>query len=155
MSKRANGEWRAFLHAAAEATTDECIEGGGRVRPMIRADDQQMYASRYVWIVANGDPGDLFVLHTCDNALCVNIRHLYIGTQQRNSLDAHERHRRDNVRYVRGEYAGRSRLTPDAVRTIRARYLNGESQDAIAKDFGVNQVAISWVVRRKSWAHIE
>lgn len=114
-----------------------------------------MNASKYSWVVANGDPGDLFVLHTCDNEMCVNIRHLYLGNQLRNVKDMHERNRRPHVNYVRGERTGRARLTPSVVRVIRERYAAGESQQRIANDYGVSQVAISVVVRRKSWAHID
>ena len=156
MKKRANGAWRAFLNEAAKSESDDCIEGGGRARPAIRLQGgTQMNASRYVWIVANGDPGELFVLHTCDNGLCVNIRHLYTGSQLRNVQDMHERDRRPVVRYVRGELAGRARLTSEKVRTIRLRYQAGESQQSIATDYAVTQPAISAVIRRKSWAHIE
>jgi len=162
--RRANGEWPVFLQEAARATTDNCIEGGGTVRPKIN----NMNASRYVWIVANGDPGELFVLHTCDNGLCVNIRHLYLGTQSRNVLDEYERDRRagtryargprahlPHVNYARGERARRAALTADKVRDIRKRYALGETQQSLADEYGVSQVAISVVVRRKSWAHIE
>lgn len=155
MKKRGNGEWRAFLEEAAYAETDECIEGGGTTRPSILTQDLgPMYASRYVWIIANGDPGELFVLHTCDNHLCVNIRHLYTGTQGRNTQDQYDRNRRPNIHYARGERAGRARLTPEKVLRIRERYGDGESQQRIAEDYGVSQVAISSIVRRKSWTHV-
>jgi hypothetical protein len=156
MKTRAAGEWRAFLEAAARSESNDCIEGGGTVRRTFRPPDgREMHASRYVWIVANSDPGELFVLHTCDNGLCVNIRHLYTGTQLQNIRDMLERQRRANVNYARGERAGRARLTSSGVREIRARYHAGESQQSIANDYGVSQRAISAIVLRQSWAHIE
>jgi hypothetical protein len=56
-----------------------------------------MSASRAVWFLVNGDPGELFVLHTCDNSMCVKPDHLYLGTQQDNVRDREERGR-GNVR---------------------------------------------------------
>jgi hypothetical protein len=38
-------------------------------------------------------PSDLFVLHSCDNKLCVNIDHLRYGTHSDNMIDMHSRKR--------------------------------------------------------------
>lgn len=44
-------------------------------------------------------PGGLFVLHSCDNGLCVNPDHLFLGTQKDNIQDAWKkgRMRRENL----------------------------------------------------------
>ena len=39
-------------------------------------------------------PGDFYILHTCDNRLCCNPRHLYKGTQADNIKDMDDRGRR-------------------------------------------------------------
>lgn len=44
-------------------------------------------AHRFVYAMLVADPGDLHVLHTCDNPKCMNIDHLWLGTQRDNSLD--------------------------------------------------------------------
>ena len=38
-------------------------------------------------------PNDLWVLHHCDNPPCVRPDHLYVGTREDNTRDAHERGR--------------------------------------------------------------
>lgn len=45
-------------------------------------------AHRFSWHLATGiDPGDLCVLHLCDNPPCVNPDHLVLGTRAANVLD--------------------------------------------------------------------
>lgn len=168
MAKRANGTWRVFLDAAACTITDECIEGGGRARPTVNLDGgRQMKASRYVWTVAHGDPGNLFVLHTCDNALCLNVRHMYLGDQARNMQDMDERGRRASPQATAriGEANGRAQLSEEDIREIRRRHgppsgrgrargRGPNSQAALAAEFGVVQSMISRIVRNERWSHM-
>jgi predicted DNA-binding protein (UPF0251 family) len=48
-----------------------------------------------------------------------------------------------------------AKLTADEVRTIRASNASGESQVALARRFGISQVTVHCIIRRKSWAHIK
>lgn len=44
--------------------------------------------SRLVWQHFNNiDPGELYILHMCNQPSCVNPRHLYAGTQEDNTRD--------------------------------------------------------------------
>lgn len=154
---RRNGEYRQLLEEASTATTADCIEVGGVGRPVYKppGSNRSMNASRWVWILANGDPGKLLVLHTCDNEQCVNIQHLYAGTASNNIQDAWDRDRMPNwMDYPRGERQHLAKLTADKVAEIRRLYAAGESQDSIAKRYGVSQRNISAVVRRQSWKHV-
>lgn len=53
-------------------------------------------AHRIAWIKAYGDPGKLYVLHKCDNPACIQLNHLYLGTQKDNMRDRIERGRYSN-----------------------------------------------------------
>jgi hypothetical protein len=45
-------------------------------------------AHRTMWIVANGEiPTNVVVCHRCDNPYCVNLRHLWVGSQADNLED--------------------------------------------------------------------
>lgn len=45
-------------------------------------------ASRVAWEITNSEiPAGMKVLHTCDNPLCVNPKHLFLGTQLDNMRD--------------------------------------------------------------------
>ena len=44
---------------------------------------------RFAWLITHGEqpPKDLFVCHTCDNGLCCNPDHLFLGTPSDNMQD--------------------------------------------------------------------
>ncbi|MFJ3274014.1 hypothetical protein [Streptomyces sp. NPDC086776] len=157
--QRSSEEIAAFLLAAATATTDECIIAPGRSRQAARLDGKQMQAARAVWVLAHGDPGDLHVLHTCNGGSgahgCINVRHLYLDTHQRNMRDKQEAERQ-----ARGETHGEHKLTEADVHEIRRRYRPGRGRQAgktkeLVEEFGVSPATISQVANRKTWRWLE
>lgn len=43
---------------------------------------------RHIWVLIKGKiPENLHVLHSCDNPSCININHLFLGTNQDNHID--------------------------------------------------------------------
>lgn len=108
-------------------------------------------AHRVAYFLANGHlPDDLCVCHRCDNPICVNPNHLFLGTPIENALD-----RNDKQRDARGETHGMHRLTEDEVRKLRRlREEQGLSYRALGEMFGVSTTHAGFIVRRESWAHI-
>lgn len=148
--RRANGEADALVQEAARATTDECILLTGRAgRPHAWVDGRLTTASRAVWIIANGDPGpDRQVLHRCNGGSgengCINIRHLYLGDDLRNSRDKVEAGRSNREFEVWS-----CKLSDDEVREIRAKAASGTSYTALAASYGVSRSHIARIVRRE------
>ena len=112
-----------------------------------------VHAHRVAYVLVNGPiPDGLFVCHHCDNPSCVNIDHLYVGTQQDNIND---RTRRLRTADTRGSLHYNAHLTEDKVREIRAEVAKGWSVTSIAKLYGISQSTASEIVSGESWSHVK
>jgi len=58
---------------------------------VIRLEDGDISAHVYVLRYLGIDPGDRWVLHTCDVAACCNPLHMYLGSAQDNARDRSDR----------------------------------------------------------------
>jgi hypothetical protein len=90
-------------------------------------------AHRFSWKLAHGKYPDGWVLHRCNNRLCVNPDHLYEGGHMENMDDM-----------ARGCYHSKRKLTNEQARAIRESPL---PQRTLAAVYGVTQAAISLVKR--------
>lgn len=109
---------------------------------------------RAAWIAEHGAiPDGMHVLHKCDNRKCINLEHLFLGTNADNVADkvAKNRQGRPNIR---GEQMGQSKLTDAKVRLIRL-LPRSISNSRWAKEFGVSIMAISSARNRKTWTHVQ
>ncbi len=108
-------------------------------------------AHRMAWELAFGPPpGDRVVCHHCDNRLCVNPGHLFIGTPAENTADMLAKGR---GRFPRGERNRHAKLTEAEVTSLRARKHAGESHSTLARAFGVSISTVSEIVNGKTWRH--
>lgn len=88
------------------------------------------------------------VLHKCDNRLCCNPNHFFLGSYAENQRDAYRKGRRAQPR---GEAHANAKLTNAQAATIRALYATGETQVSLATAYGVSQRAISLIVRGETY----
>ena len=107
-------------------------------------------AHRLAWVLTHGDiPEGLHVCHTCDNGLCVNPEHLFLGTQQENVWDME---RKGRSRHPKGEHHGRAKLTSEQVAEAKALRAEGWSTYRLGRHFGVSRTTIGSLLRGKTWA---
>lgn len=108
-------------------------------------------AHKLAWLFTHGNPNGLCVLHRCDNRLCCNPAHLFLGTKMDNHEDMVAKGRKQTI------------LTPADVREIRAavapykgrKRLPVGMKDELAKKYGVSGHAIYHVVSGKQWKHVQ
>lgn len=102
-------------------------------------------AHRVAWALTSGEMPDrsVFVCHKCDNPVCVNPAHLFLGTPKENTRDMMEKGRMR---------AGHSRLlTHHDVHEARTACIMGANQRELAKIYGVSPSALSKAIVGKTW----
>lgn len=123
---------------------------------------KKILAHRLIWILTHGDiPNSeghhrtLSVCHKCDNTICCNPEHLFIGTHRQNMQDMSMKGR-SNKRppMLKGEEIGGSKLTAKSVIEIRRLRALGVTTISLAKQFDVNPSVISRAANGKTWKHI-
>lgn len=114
-------------------------------------------AARVAWALHHGsDPGQLFVCHTCDNRLCVNPAHLFLGTPKENMDDMRAKGRAKTGERRRGEESHKAKVTEEVVRVIRDEYGRRlATQRELADRYGLSTRQVWMIVARRSWAHVE
>lgn len=107
-------------------------------------------AHRLAWELLQGfHPGQMKVLHRCDNPSCVSPFHLFLGTTADNQQDMKRK-----GRSTRGERSTLAKLTETQAREIVTKRWEGASYKSLMAEYGMSKPAISHIVRGRSWPHI-
>ncbi len=94
-------------------------------------------------------PKDKQVCHKCDNRLCVNPGHLFLGSIGDNMKDKNFKNRQ-----AKGSKIGTSKLNENQVREIRNRRDMGETYESLSIFFNVSWDTIRGIVKKRTWTHI-
>lgn len=142
------------FEASISYSDNGCWEWRGYKRKRARygefytKDAQRILAHRASYLLLKGEePGQLSVMHKCDNPSCVNPEHLALGTHQDNMRD-----RDTKGRQARGETSASAKLTENDVRAIRA---DTRGCRRLARAYGVGVSAIVSVRNRTTWKHVD
>lgn len=110
-------------------------------------------AHRVAWALAFGPiPNNLFVLHKCDNPKCVNVDHLFLGTNQDNMDDMHNKGRHFSpYKGRKGEDVTGAVINDKLAEDI---WFSNLKRKEIAEVFGVTYKIVCDIKTRKSWTHI-
>lgn len=90
------------------------------------------------------------IRHSCDNARCVKLQHLEVGTQLQNIRECHER-----GRAAIGERQGQAKLTDEKVRQIRGYISLGWTNVQLAERYSVSRALINSIRKDKCWRHVK
>lgn len=93
-------------------------------------------------------PEGLFVLHRCDNPLCVKPSHLFAGTHIENM---HDRDIKGRAAKVSGSLNPMAKLTEEQAKEIK---LSSLPIAHYTKKFSVSESVISNIRKGKTWKHL-
>lgn len=112
---------------------------------------KNIQAHRAAWRLFVGEfPPGAQILHKCDNRNCCNPEHLFAG-----SIGDNMRDKCAKGRQPRGTEIRQAKLSEEQVRAIRARYAaGGISQQKLAEEHGVTQMAVWKIIQREHWSHV-
>jgi len=127
----------------------------GRGYGSMRVGHKSTGAHRISYELFKGPIGDLHVCHTCDNPLCVNPDHLWLGTNADNVADREAKGRmKSPVIGKKGSTNPFSKLTEAEIPKIRKLRNDGMTAKVIAAEFGVSESAIDNVIYGNAWTHV-
>lgn len=137
-------------HKKRNGYTDYWLYAGGLKK--------RISGHRLVWITFCGEiPKDLQINHKNGVRHDNRISNLELATRSWNAAHSYQVLKRPAPNYPSvGEKNGCAKLTADKVRAIRALYADRSlNQYQLARKFRVSQSAITLIVRRKKWAHLD
>lgn len=113
--------------------------------------DPRHGAHRFSYIIHKGSiPKGKWILHHCDNPLCVNPKHLFIGTGLDNIKDMVSK-----KRHSFGERNRKAKLKEsDILAIINLCKLGDMTRKEIAEKFSVNKSTIYNILSKRSWKHL-
>jgi hypothetical protein len=127
-------------------------EGYGR----FRVGGKQHRTHRIAWAIKTGSLPEqgIYVLHRCDNRMCVRPDHLFAGTHLDNIADMLSRGRGSKPPRHVGDGHPQAKITGATVAALRERVRSGESQRALAIEFHLSESTVSSIVLGRTWKEV-
>lgn len=103
----------------------------------------------------------MVIMHSCDTPLCVNPKHLVLGTQLENNRDCTAKGRRSSGSEMhrtrdtaRGERSGVAKFKNEDILRMRGLRAEGIPYYKIAELFGTSKSNAMRIVKGHTWAHV-
>lgn len=112
-------------------------------------------AHRLAWELTIGPipPGEGYhgtcVCHKCDNPICVNPAHMFLGSVADNAADCSRKFRKNP-----GEKNRNAKLTDAFVLEARKAHASGASIRGLARKYGVDKSTMSDAIFGRHWRHL-
>ena len=132
--KQVRDFWSKVIVGGLDGGLDECWpwtaavinSGYGVKRVTLDGKNKMILAHRMAWVIFNSDiPDGLIVCHQCDNKLCCNPSHLFLGTHKDNTQDMMVK--------LRGN---RAQFTPEQALQVKTLRASGMHIRDIAHEMG-------------------
>lgn len=106
---------------------------------------------RMVWILTFGEiPTGMYICHTCDNRLCVNPSHLFLGTPKDNWLDGVNKGRislSHPKKFENNYISSQRKIKVEDAKEIVMLYKNTEiTQDQLGKRYNISSRAVRYIL---------
>lgn len=109
-------------------------------------------AHRVSWSLRNGQiESGLRACHKCDNPICVNPDHIFLGTQEDNAKDCWAKGRGHKNHCFAGSKNPKAKLNQEKVAEIRKALASGMKRSEVAKLFQVSGSTISGISMFQLW----
>lgn len=148
---------RVAFYARTRRTESGCLEwtgstyarrGGYGCCVMKKFGIKAMRAHRVAWQIEHGPiTRESHVLHRCDNPLCVNVDHLFIGNQAINMADKVAK-----GRHLIGDKSPLAKVSDTQAIAIKR---DARSYKVIATEYGISKQTVCQIKSsRYSWKHL-
>lgn len=134
--------WTGGLHPAGYGI----VFVSKKIRPALRT------AHRVAYELTHGaiESSEVVACHRCDNRLCVNPSHLFLGSRADNHADMMDKKRNATM-----ERHGSAKLTTADVQQLRATYAaGGITMKALGARYGINAATVHHIVHRVTWRDV-